>query len=117
MCLKTGIYILPLPTPSPWGGGASPLPAAVLGIAAGMLLVCRRAWRSGLGLQPAQLLGGGSRGKWVLLPELQRENHSLRKALLKCISDKQSEQNLHFLCKCLRKVGDCFLLGLQMDTI
>lgn len=56
-------------------------------------------------------------GKWVLLPELQRENHSLRKALLKCISDKQSEQNLHFLCKCLRKVGDCFLLGLQMDTI
>lgn len=62
MCLKTGIYILPLPTPSPWGGGASPLPAAVLGIAAGMLLVCRRAWRSGLGLQPAQLLCGGSRG-------------------------------------------------------
>lgn len=40
-----------------------------------------------------------------------------QESVLQCMLDKQSGQNLHFLCKSLKQVGDCFLLGLQMDTI
>lgn len=40
-----------------------------------------------------------------------------QESVLQCMLDEQSGQNLHFLCKSLKQVGDCFLLGLQMDTI
>lgn len=43
-------------------------------------------------------------GKWVLLPEVQREPLPQERAAV-VLSAGQSEQSLHFLCKDLREGG------------
>lgn len=55
-------------------------------------------------------------GKWVLLPEVQREPLPQERAAV-VLSAGQREQSVHFLCKHLREGGESFVLGLQMEPV
>lgn len=57
---------------------------------------------------------GSQFGKWVLLPEAQREPLPQEGAAL-LLPAGPSEQSLHFVCKDLREGGQSFVLGLQME--